>query len=292
MGRAWARSGTLAGGGSKGFATRLLLKEKHYYCLQLKLMSIVQFFHRVKFLRRFAKKIGKNINIKQRFYSGYIFLNAVDHSWAWTGNRDYTTFDKRLQDFIHTTSKDFDYFIDMGSNLGVMTLGTLLANPTIKAVAIDPNHLCITLLKKSLKYNSLEDRCRVIEAAVDNKDGIITFDETGSVTGHISNIGRKVKTISFSNILNEFKDQKILVKIDIEGYETVILNDLKSVANLSDFALIIEVHPLGFNEAGNPEAIIDILKAHKATIIDLDGNKITRINPNEISLLYITFNQL
>ena len=77
-------------------------------------MSIVHFFHKFSVLRQLAKKVGKSINIKQRFYSGYIFLNAVDHSWAWTGSRNYNTFDKKLQDFIHSTSKGFNNFIDIG----------------------------------------------------------------------------------------------------------------------------------------------------------------------------------
>lgn len=253
-------------------------------------MSIVKFFHKFKILRQLAKKVGKSINIKQRFYSGYIFLNAVDHSCGWTGDWDYNTFDKKLQDFIHHTSKGFNNFIDIGSNIGVMTLGTLLTNPTIKAVAIDPNHLAIKLLKKSLRYNRLDGRCRTIEAAVGNEDGFITFDDAGSVIGHVSETGKVVKKISFSNALSEFKNQKTLVKIDIEGYETVILKDLKKIQNLSEFAFIIEVHPLGFNDVGNPDTVIDILKTHNAIITDLDANEITKVKPEEITLLYVVFN--
>jgi FkbM family methyltransferase len=255
-------------------------------------MNVVQFFHKFKAFRELAKKVGKRINIKQRFYTGYIFLNAVDHSWAWTGDRDYQTFDKELQDFIYTTSKGFDQFIDMGSNIGVLTLGTLLNNPTINAVAIEPNHLAVTLLKKSLSYNHLNNRCRVIEAAVGNEEGVIKFDEAGSVTGHISDTGKEVKIISFSNTLNEFTGSKTLVKIDIEGYEAAILKDLDKITNLHNFAFIIELHPFGFNGEGNPQAVMEILKTHGATITDLKFNKIDNVKPQDITLLYVTFNGL
>ena len=253
-------------------------------------MGIVRFFHQFKFLRDAAKIIGRKIKIRQKFHNGYIFMNAVEQSWAWTGERNYTYFDLHLQNFILEKSLLFDQFIDIGSNVGVMTLSTLLRNDNIRALAIDANTLAIKLLKKSLAYNKLTERCEVINAVVGATNGVVKFDTTGSVTGHVADDGNEIVSLRFSTILNRYNTCKTLVKIDIEGYETVILNDLANVHNLHNFAFLIELHPLGFNGAGDPEQVIKTLKQADGEITDMQGQVITGVDPQAINQLFVNFN--
>ncbi|WP_158989338.1 FkbM family methyltransferase [Mucilaginibacter sp. L196] len=252
-------------------------------------MKIVKLFHRSKTLRLIAKKIGRKINIRQKFHGGYIFLNAVEHSWAWTGERNYNNFDAELQDFIYKTSKGFDYFIDIGSNIGVMTIGVLLANNEIKAVAVDPNVAAIKLLKKSLTYNMFKQRCEVINAAIGITDGYVKFDETGSVTGHVSEFGKEIQSIKLSKVLNRYSDYKSFVKIDIEGFEAAVITDIADVENLSNKKFIIEMHPLGFNNVGNPVYVFEKIKQLGGKITDFEGKNIESINPEYVSQLIVTF---
>ena len=252
-------------------------------------MKFISFFHQFKALRQIAKVIGGNINIKQKFYSGYIFLNAVEHSWAWTGDRNYNNFDLPIQQYIHKSAVGRDIFVDIGSNIGVMTLGTLLNNNMIKAVAIDPNKDAIKLLNKSLIYNKISDRCITINAVVGDYDGKIKFDSTGSVTGHVSKTGKEVSVIKLSSILNQYKDLKTLVKVDIEGYETQIIKELEKIENLNNFKFIIELHPLGFNDVGNPEYVFNLFKNLNGKISDLNGVELTSINQNDISQISVEF---
>jgi FkbM family methyltransferase len=252
-------------------------------------MNTIHFFHKFKFMRQLAKAIGSKIDIKQKFYGGYIFLNAVEHSWAWTGERNYTNFDSGLQQFIYKQSKSYQYFIDIGSNIGVMTIGTLLNNNQIKTVSIEPNDQAISLLKKSLTYNKLDARSKVIHAVVSDKDGSLKFDSTGSVIGHVADDGKEVQAISLSTILNEYSDYKSLVKIDIEGYETIAMNALRNVNNLHNFAFIIELHEQGFNNVSDPAYVFEILKKFNGKIIDTNGNNVTAIDPKNMHQLLVTF---
>ncbi|WP_461451074.1 FkbM family methyltransferase [Mucilaginibacter sp.] len=252
-------------------------------------MKIINFLHKFKFCRQIAKKIAKKMDIKQKFYNGNIYLNAVEHSWAWTSDRNYNNFDIDIQNYIHKTSKNHDVFIDIGSNIGVMTIGTLLNNKTIKSIAIDPNKQAVKLLKKSLACNKISDRCVVINSAIGNYDGEIVFDSTGSVTGHISDVGDKVNIIKLSNVLNEFKGINTLVKIDIEGYETQIIKELKNVNNVSSFTFVIELHELGFNGIGDPQYVFNVLKNMNAKIYDLNGKELDRLDQKNSTQISVNF---
>lgn len=252
-------------------------------------MGFVKLFHQFKFLRLIAKKIAKNLTIQQRFYQGKICLNAVEHSWAWTGKNRYETFDRELQDKLYNASFTHNLLIDIGANIGVMTVGTLLHNPAIKAIAIDPNKLANQLLKKTIKLNQLESRCQVINHAVGKENGVIVFDETGSVTGHVSIRGRMVEQVKLSELLNQNHQQKTLVKIDVEGYETVLVEDFDAIINIKDYTFFIEVHQMGFNQIGNPKKVFDKLKELNATITDLNGKIITQLQPHLITQIIVTF---
>ena len=252
-------------------------------------MGFVKLFHRFKFLRLIAKRFAKNITIKQRFYQGKICLNAVEHSWAWTGKNRYETFDREIQDKLYNASFSHDLLIDIGANIGVMTVGTLLHNSTIKAIAVDPNKLANKLLKKTIKFNQLESRCKVINHAVGKENGVLNFDETGSVTGHVSTEGQAVKQIKLSKLLNQNHQQKTLVKIDVEGYETVLVEDFDAIINIKDYTFFIEVHQISFNQVGNPEKVFDRLKELNATITGLNGKIVTQLQPHLITQIVVTF---
>ena len=249
-------------------------------------MSIVGFLHSFKPLRKIAKAVSQNIDIKQKFYGGYIYLNAVEHSWAWTGKRNYMNFDVEIQQFIHESSKRYDTFIDIGCNVGAMAVGTMLNNKNINTVAIDPNKQAIALLEKSLKANRISHRCTVINAVVSDIESYIGFDGTGSVTGHVTNDGDLIKSIKFSQLLNQYNGGKVMVKIDTEGYETIILKDLINIENLNSFFFIIEIHPLDFNGIGNPEAVMSLLKENGLKMYELNGKPISTLNQDEIRQIY------
>ncbi len=253
-------------------------------------MSIVKQLHKVKLLRQVAKTVAKNITVKQPFYNGIICLNAVEHSWAWTGKNSYETFDKSLQNVLHQASFNHDLLIDIGCNIGVMTVGTLLHNPNIKSIAVDPNLTANQLLKQTLLLNKLTNRCQVISAVVGKTNGVTKFDETGSVVGHVAPTGKITNQIRLSDLLNQNHLQKTLVKIDVEGYETILLADFKNIKTIYCYTFFIEVHEFGFNEAGNPEYVFSMLKEMNAIITDLAGTEITRLQPKLITQIIVNFN--
>jgi FkbM family methyltransferase len=231
--------------------------------------------HQISALRAIAKPLCRGWTLRQSFHGGLICLDAAEHSWAWTGKIRYETFDGEQQAALLTLSKDYDTLLDIGCNVGAMTLSVLLRNPNITAVCIDPNPRAIALLKKTLHINRLTHRACVIEAALGDRDGEIPFDGEGSVTGHISRQGKQVKCISFADFINTYSEPSgCLIKIDVEGFETTLLGQLPGLKYLRNLCFIIELHPLNFNEMGNPNLCLELLLGTGAHLENLQGQPV------------------
>ena len=249
---------------------------------------LVPKLHQIPALRAVAKKLFRDRTIRQAFYKGVICLDAVEHSWAWTGNRRYESFDRELQDKLLLLSQNYEMLIDIGSNIGAMSLSVLLRNPNIKAVCIDPNSRAIALLQESVYLNKLEDRVSIVNSAVSEVDGFLTFDESGSVTGHVSDSGKQVTSIDFARLINDYSSsKKCLVKIDVEGFETTIFKLLKEVKHLYNLCLVVELHPLQFNEIGNPKNCFNFLQGSGAIIEDLKGHLLNQVEDENFTQIIV-----
>jgi FkbM family methyltransferase len=233
------------------------------------------------------RKIGKRLcqraglSAKQKFYDGIIYFDAVGQSWAFKGY-PYETVDTQLKDELLSLSRDCQYYIDIGCNIGQIALSVLLRNRDIRTVCVDPNPRVLRLLKKSLRANHLEHRATIRQAAVGNEVGFVHFTSEISEIGHISSTGYKVECLRLADLINDYSSQKCLVKIDVEGYETILLQKLDQFRNLKNLSLVLELHALGQNQ-GNPNECIKILLKSGATLRLLNGLALSSIDPTKIT---------
>ena len=231
--------------------------------------SLVRTLHRSSFLRRIARLVCGGITLRQSFHGGWIFFNAVEHSWAWTNRVRYETFDSYLQTTLLRLSLSHDHIIDIGANVGAMSLSVALRNPQISILALEPNPKACALLARSIRRNRLGDRMHCIQAALSPSSGTLTFDTTGSVTGHVSENGTCVRAITPAELLASVPSgSSILIKMDIEGYETVLLPHLLKSMDRRSCTLVIELHPIGLNQLGDPAACFRELLASGAELLD------------------------
>ena len=70
---------------------------------------------------------------------------------------------------------------------------------------------------------------------------------------------------------------RCLVKLDVEGYETVVLPALRRVTSRHNVILVAELHALGFNGFGDPAACAGLLLASGAVLSDFDGRPLAAI---------------
>jgi FkbM family methyltransferase len=239
--------------------------------------------------RRIGKRLCRGLSARQRFYDGVIYFDAVGQSWAFKGT-PYETVDAPLKDELLSRSRDCRHFIDIGCNIGQITLSLLLRNQEINAVCVDPNARVLRLLKKSLRANHLEHRAIIKHVAVGNEDGVVHFTSEISEMGHISRAGYQVRCVRLADLINEYSSTRCLVKIDVEGFETILLQKLGHFLNLQNVCLVVELHALGYNE-GNPTECVRLLRQSGATLIHLNGLPASNLDPSQITQIIARWNR-
>jgi FkbM family methyltransferase len=231
--------------------------------------------------RRIGKRLCRGLAAKQKFYNGTIYFDAVGQSWALKGT-PYEVVDTELKEGLLSLSRTCQLYVDIGCNIGQIALSILLRNRDIRAVCVDPNPRVLRLLRKSLRANHLEERVTVKQAAVGNKAGMVQFTSDISEMGHITREGYEVTCLPLADLINDYSSQKCLVKIDVEGHETVLLQQLGEFRNLHNVCLVVELHALGYNE-GNPLECLRLLRQSGATLKHLDGSPVGTIDPSVIT---------
>ena len=231
--------------------------------------------------RRIGKRLCRGLSARQKFYHGVIYFDAVSQSWALKGT-PYETVDTELKDELLSLSRGCRHFIDIGCNIGLITLSLLLRNQEINAVCVDPNARVLRLLKKSLRANHLEHRALLKNVAVGNEAGVVHFTSEISEMGHISSDGYKVECLRLADLINEYSSQPCLAKMDVEGFETILLQGLEQFRNLRNLCLVVELHALGYNQ-GNPAECVKLLQQSGATLRLLNGLPVSSLDPSQIT---------
>jgi FkbM family methyltransferase len=150
-----------------------------------------------------------------------------------------------------------DIFFDVGANVGSYTLlATGVCN--VKTIAIEASADTAALLNDNLTLNQLQHRVKLINKAAGANKDILSFSKNEDTTNHviakdeISN--PECETVSVINLDSlTFNDEPALIKIDVEGFETEVLNGMTNTLKQPSLkAIIIELNGsgarYGFNE--------------------------------------------
>ena len=134
--------------------------------------------------------------------------------------------------FIQQHLPENGIFIDIGANIGVFSINIaqcLSINGKVIAIEASPN--IFSYLQENISLNSLTN-IKPLQLAVTNRDeAAVAFYEApnekfgmGSLGAQFSNPPIKVRTKTLDSILKDEKIERIsLIKIDIEGYELIVI---------------------------------------------------------------------
>jgi FkbM family methyltransferase len=159
-------------------------------------------------------------------------------------------FTDRVYHFISNT--ECPRILDCGANIGLASIYLRSVFPKAIITAFEPDPIISVLLKKNLASANVE----VIEAAVWNQGGEISFKADGADGGCVApnQVGCRVPAIRLADWLHEPVD---FLKIDIEGAELPVLRDcrdlLKFVQNIA-----VEYHEFS-NGSQNLDELLRIL---------------------------------
>jgi FkbM family methyltransferase len=151
-------------------------------------------------------------------------------------------------------------FIDIGTNFGVYSLRISKLFKILKVIAFEPVLTTFNKLKLNIKINNLEKRIQTYNAGLSNTSGVKkmvalkrrNYIQSGGFSFNIpkrklnnDQIIQYHKSIVGDNIL-KFKKKKIVIKIDVEGYENKVLLGIKNLLNNNKILLQIEIFDNNF----------------------------------------------
>ncbi|MCF6308046.1 MAG: FkbM family methyltransferase [Flavobacteriaceae bacterium] len=151
-------------------------------------------------------------------------------------------------------AKHHDVIFDIGANIGYTALLAMIQNPSREYILVDPNPLALNDANKNLISNNLGAKAYYFNSFIsDTNDNEVKFFTLGSgaagsmFSSHAESasavnsfINVKTKTLDF---LYQFYDKKPdLVKVDVEGAETLVMEGAYELAENAKCTFFIEMH--------------------------------------------------
>ena len=162
-------------------------------------------------------------------------------------------------------AKHHNVIFDIGCNIGYTALLALIQNPKRQIVLVDPNPKALQRAAMNIIENCLGSRAQYLTAFVsDELDDTVKFYTVGAgaagsmyashaETAASMNSFMEVKTVTLDYLNSYYNLSPDLVKIDVEGAETLVMKAAKKMAKDSQCTFFIEMHDvenLGMEAAG------------------------------------------
>jgi FkbM family methyltransferase len=184
-------------------------------------------------------------------------FDTVGHRVFWTGLREWEkeTSPVMLQHLRHAKC-----FVDVGANCGIYTVIGCTINPSLKAVAIEPVPKVYAALARNIEKNGLGQRVRTLNLAVSDRDGTVSFAEAEDATmGSMALEGAAGQLIevpcrTLDSIASEMQIMPDFIKIDVEGFEHLVLSGARQVLGRFRPRIVLEANP--GNDTETPTRIL------------------------------------
>lgn len=157
--------------------------------------------------------------------------------------------------FFHL-ARHHNVIFDIGANVGYTALLAMIQNPNKEYLLVDPNPLALEKAFGNLLNNNLGFKARYYSAFVSDKSNeevkFYTLGSGAAGSMHASHaesaasIGayKKVSTVTLDFLYTYFDLKPDLVKIDVEGAETLVMEGAKILAEETRCTFFIEMHKL------------------------------------------------
>ena len=151
--------------------------------------------------------------------------------------------------FLLHTLQSGDLFVDVGANIGSYSILAATCKG-VDVIAFEPIPSTFSYLKKNIKLNLLDNQVRAMNIGLADQKGTLHFSQNLDTINHV--ILNNEKNYPSVNIevqrLDDVLEKKCptMIKIDVEGYETQVLQGAKKVIdNPTLIAVIVELNESG-----------------------------------------------
>jgi len=141
-------------------------------------------------------------------------------------------YEKNLIDFLIKNIAENGAFIDVGANIGAISILVASARPDIKIFAFEASPYVYSYLKINADSNNLSNITYINKAAhnIDNLELDFFSPEDlygkGSFSPVFTTVSEKVKTLRLDNYFTTNSIIPDYIKVDVEGYEKLIFESL------------------------------------------------------------------
>jgi len=161
--------------------------------------------------------------------------------------------------FLLHALRDEDLFVDVGANVGSYSI---LACSVVGArgIAFEPVPSTYNRLVENMRLNHLDQKVKCVNKGVGVQQGSIAFTSDTDTTNHALAAGEqcdKVVNVEVTSLDTALQGESpTLIKIDVEGYETPVLEGAQETfKNQSLHSVIMELNGSG-TRYGYDESII------------------------------------
>ncbi len=141
-----------------------------------------------------------------------------------------------------------DLFADIGANIGSYTVLSA-AHIGAQTISVEPVPATYSHLMRNIGINQVGDHVQPLNVALGAQAGFVEFTSTLGSTNHVAISGDKDKIRVEMRTLDDIlvgRKTPALLKIDVEGFETEVINGAKNVLADSGLkAIIIELNGSG-----------------------------------------------
>jgi FkbM family methyltransferase len=186
-------------------------------------------------------------------------------------------------------------FVDIGANIGLMTLNVLAVDPNTRIFAFEPSRHPYSLLERTIEANKLQNNVTLHKIALSYREGMSSFafhisaDSSGDGfldTGRAGEV--EYQTVEMQTLDQWWSasgyPQVNVIKIDTEGAELWILQGGVEFFTQCRPIIFLEINPL--NLISYPYTEIDILQWLNSNAYQLET--LTQIYINIDNLINIT----
>ena len=179
-----------------------------------------------------------------------IYVKDVDSRWMSikTSNReDFSTYYSiwRRKDY-QTEMLDFDVIFDFGANIGLATLYLSKEFPDSKIFAFEPDVETFKVLQKNItKRNNVlaYNKAIGIESGELNFYHSVSGKTSGLLREYVNDFTNRISKVSVASIketLLPYVNSNILIKLDIEGLEMEVLEEIEKLTFAKECHIVFE----------------------------------------------------
>ena len=190
-------------------------------------------------------------------------FDSVGHIIFWSGFHDW---ERETVPVMLSQIRESRCFLDIGANCGIYSVLGCTINPTVRVVAVEPVPKTYSALLNNVRQNHLESRVTAVNLALGQSDGVVSFHEAEDATmcslateGYQGQPGRiiQVNCRTLDSLVAELRIEPDFMKIDVEGFEHVVLGGAKQVLSKYRPRIVLEAN------VGDPnEAVSEILAGY------------------------------